>query len=326
MQLKQDRRIFNIFTIIISLLFAMFLSLLLSLLLDKDFVEVYQKAIWSMLPFSFLFRTIVNIVNKISYNKMPITPFTIIGFYIDQLETLKVINNAIHKGKEIQVDSKPGGSYYKLAYPEGIEIWVGVNARKRIENVLPFFKGKNINTLEIMCPINDPKSPYRGAFSAWAWKSREKDEELPIVFDAPDYLMHAGDNFPKTAKVSLTAFASQIKVFESKEDFFLDDEDEFPSTTSFISGGISKFSTEEKEKPEAYAVFTGTVQSAKLIENPETLMNFYWISVESLNIDIDVVADKRMLKSIPKKGNIVRVSAWIVGDFIEHDEEDCELC
>lgn len=319
MQLKQDRKIFNIITMIISLLFPIFLSLAVSAVLNESFNVIFRTAIWSALPFAFLFRTIINITNRINYRKMPITPFTIIGFYINQLEILKVINNTIHKGKEIQVNSRLGGSYYKLIYPEGIEIWVGVNSNKRIENVLPFFKGKNINTLEILSPIDDPKSPYRGAFTACADSGRSKENECPIVFDAPDYLLHANDRFPKTANVSLTAFASHIKVFENYKAFYLDGEEDYSvSPKSFVSGGLSKFSKDGKEKPEAYAVFTGTVKNARLIENTETLMNFYWISVETLNLDIDVVADRRMLKSTPKKGNIVRVSAWIVGDWTEH--------
>jgi len=319
LQLKQDRKVFDIVTMILSLIFPVVLSLFLSIIMKKDFSQIIQKSVWTALPFAFLFRTVINVTNKISYKKMPISPFTIIGFYINQLEILKVINNTIHKGKEIQVDNRLGGSYYKLIYPEGIEIWVGVNSSQRIENVLPFFKGKNINALEIACPVDDPKSPYRGAFTAWPQPCVSKDEHPPIVFDTPDYLLHSEGKFPKKVDVSLTAFASHIRVFQNQREFFLDGEDDFTeSTKSFVSGGLSKFSKDGKDKPEAYAVFTGTVKNAKLVENTETLMNFFWISVETLNIDIDVVVDRRMLKSTPRKGNVVRVSAWIVGDWIEH--------
>lgn len=267
----------------------------------------------------------MKISNKISCNKMPITPFTIIGFYINQLEVLKIINNAVHNGKKINVKSRLGGWYYKLVYPEGIEIWIGVNSSERVENVLPFFKGENINTLQITKPIDDPKSPYKGAFTAWAYScsGQSKDDfenDCPsIVFDTPDYLMHAGGKFPKTVNIFLTAFASHINVFKNKREFILHkDTDLMFSTKSYVSGGLNTISKDGDEQPEAYAVFTGTVKKAQLIENTETLMNFYWISVETLQVSIDVVADKRMLKSTPKPGSIVRVSAWIVGDWIEH--------
>lgn len=314
MQLRQDRRAFDIITFIISLVFPFLFSFVMSLFLNEGFSEILKISIWTALPFAFLLRGIIKLNFKKAYKKMPWSHFTSVGFYINQLDLLKIINLSIYKGEKIEVP-KYGGKYFRLSYPEGIEIWVSVNSNNNLESITPFFRGKNVNKIKVVSKVQNPYSIYKGAFSAWAGI---EEECFPLIFDNPDFVNHSDISFPEYADITLTAFSQKIKVVENKRNFEGAQFSMAPSDKSSFKLVQTNLDSPRSELPKTHVSFTGIVKDAQLLENSETLMKFYWLSVETLYLVVDVVVDRRMLKSTPRIGNIVDVTGWLAGDWVKH--------
>ena len=85
---------------------------------------------------------------------------------------------------------------------------------------------------------------------------------------------------------------------------------------SFIPTGL--FTTGDVS-PMSHALFHSIVQDSASIKNTETGHDFHWLSVETLALTIDVLVDPKLLPAIPVPGNVVRVSAWLIGDWTAHE-------
>ncbi len=208
------------------------------------------------------------------------------------------------------------GAYTQWVIGNGIELWVQTNLHRRIIGMNPHFNGKTRMRVTITERI--PRSPHSildGAFSAWAnpLVNTSESSRYPFVFDLPDYDLYEELCLPTTIYIQLTAFAYELRGFETEEVYKTKTSQRAGKkgpVESFLSSGRAK-------KPaQAEAMFSGRVLNVRMITNPVTSQKFYYAQVSVLGNELDVVADPQVVQGKVVKGGIVRGAFWLSGRLI----------
>jgi hypothetical protein len=127
------------------------------------------------------------------------------------------------------------------------------------------------------------------------------------------------DELPQQAQVFITAFALNVEVFDDEEAYYAAQASETKfASKSFLPVGMFSPEMEPVEPPEPYAILTGEVLDVKNMTNSLTTREFIWMKVESAGANYEVVSSPDMLNKIPRIGDIVKVLAWLEGDFAVH--------
>jgi hypothetical protein len=218
-----------------------------------------------------------------------------------------------------------GGRYLRWRGSAGQELWLQVGAEGSLVGMVPHFaSGRSSVRVRVEAHIHRPKeSTLDGALHAWALPPEDTEPPLdpeleglyPFVFDTPDAATYSSLELPARVSAEIAAFAHQIEAFESPDVFDLAQQDPGlrMASQSFIPSGLFSPDGERTEPPEAYALFTGHVVDAGLLENSLTGLGFYWVLVDTLGGRYDVCVDRSLLPSAPARGSIVQGSFWLSG-------------
>jgi hypothetical protein len=213
------------------------------------------------------------------------------------------------------------GFYYRFTDESGAEMYLQANHSQELIGFNPHFDGKSRRPVGLTKIIERDSSELDGGFHGWASPGDESDPETtgeyPFVFDVPDFLTAGQIDFPQTAEVQLTAFASNdFKIFESEQAFYdsQDAETNF-AAKFFIPSGLFLPDDESTpiEPPRPIGIFAGEIKEFELKTNQISKENFYWFLVETLGGEVDVVADPKLITTEPKIGGIVSGQFWLSG-------------
>ena len=142
---------------------------------------------------------------------------------------------------------------------------------------------------------------------------------FPFVFDVPDRDLHGEFVLPAHRKVQLTAFAHELDIYENEEEFARKQEEEAPGQIKFAPESFMPIGLfgDEGAEPRAEALFTGKVLRGGWIRNDASGQFFYWMLVQTLGCEIDVVADRRLIgEQEVREGSIVSGTFWLSGRLL----------
>jgi hypothetical protein len=216
------------------------------------------------------------------------------------------------------------GSYICYSDGSGAEIYIQILDNEFI-GINPHYKGKSQNLVGLVKTIPRNESELDGAFYAWAGLSDTNNVEsgaYPFVFDLPDFYTYESLELPKSIEIQLTAFASEeFEVFENEEAYFNSQSGEFKfASRSFIPSGLFSVNSENEMEgttpAQAYAIFTGFIKEFALKVNQFTKEQFYWILVDTLGGEIDVVVDTKLVPNGLKINSVVKGQFWLSGKLL----------
>jgi hypothetical protein len=206
------------------------------------------------------------------------------------------------------------GSYTLWEVGNGIELWVQTNLHRRIIGMNPHFSGTT--RMRITLTERIPRTAHSildGAFSGWTNPKTDGSpaSQYPLVFDLPDYDLYDELYFPATIYAQLTAFAYELKGFETEDLYRMSQKEskKYAVESFLLSGRV-------KTPVQAEAVFSGRVLDTRMIVNPVTGQRFYWARVSVLGSEMDVVADPQVVQGKVVKSGIVRGTFWLSGRLI----------
>lgn len=224
------------------------------------------------------------------------------------------------------VPCPPFGFYFRFADKSGAEIFLQTNTKEEIVGFNPAFSGKSKRKVGLTKAFERDTSMLDGAFQAWANPSNEDFEKTgvyPFVFDVPDFRTNEKVELPNLLEIQLTAFASNdFQLYENENNFDSSQTDEQKvASKSFIPSGLFSFDENgesvELNPPQAHGILTGEIKEFELKTNEFTNEQFYWFWIETFGGEIDVVADKNLIKEEPKVGGIIRGSFWLSGKLCD---------
>jgi hypothetical protein len=221
-------------------------------------------------------------------------------------------------------NQNPRGFYLVYTDSSGAEIYLQGNFNQELVGFNPHFAGTSRRTVGLTRMIERDSSELDGGFHAWANLSDENVEvsgDYPFVFDVPDFRTIENLELPRIAEIQLTAFASNdFKVFAGEEDYQNAQDSELKyASKMFVPSGLFDFDGEnwdEKNPPRPIGMFAGEVKAFELKTNALSGEKFYWLLVETLGGEVDVVADPKYVPHEPSIGGIVSGQFWLSGRLI----------
>lgn len=240
----------------------------------------------------------------------------------DEQAVNEMIMHVLEVAKPIQCKH---GFYLKYSDASGAEIYLQGNFDQELVGFNPHFAGKSRRTVGITQRIERDSSELDGGFHVWANPSDSETEasgEYPFVFDAPDFRIIEIENFPSLKDIQLTAFASNdFQMFADEKAYFDSQDSELKyASKSFVPVGL--FSFDENENIDLNVVrpigkFAGEIKEFELKTNRLSGENFYWLLVETLGGETDVVVDPKFVPEEPKIGGIVSGQFWLSGKILD---------
>jgi hypothetical protein len=240
----------------------------------------------------------------------------------DEQAVNEMIMHVLEVAKPIQ---NPRGFYLVYTDSSGAEIYLQGNFNQELVGFNPHFAGKSRRVVSLTKAIERDSSELDGGFHAWANPSDENVEisgEYPFVFDVPDFRAIEIAEFPQITQIQLTAFASNdFKVFANEEDYQNAQDSELKyASKMFVPSGL--FAFDEKDNSVDLSVvrpvgmFAGEIKEFELKTNELSGEKFYWIFVETLGGDVDVVIDPKYVPVEPNTGGIVSGTFWLSGRIV----------
>ncbi len=242
-----------------------------------------------------------------------------IGFHIENEEDLlPIVEKAFEQGQLVDAGKL---SYVHYSDESGAEFWLQINRKNVFIGGNPHFNGKSRRKVALVSEIKPEGNEMDGGYYCWAEPQIENQPEsglYPFVFEVPDFKRNSNIILPQTITIQLSAFAHEINYFENENNFSEQQFGEFKvASKSFIPGGL--FSQQDDEA-EALGIFSGVVLEVEKKKNQMTGQAFYWMLVDTVGGEIDVVADIKQLATIPKKNGIIHGNFWLSGRFTEVPE------
>jgi hypothetical protein len=244
--------------------------------------------------------------------------FSTIGLPVsDEEEFLALANQVADHTDPIDVDN---GRYLRWSASCGAEIWLQLDDANELIGMTPHFTGKSRIRVGITTRIIRPGStPLDGAFHGWVDPADDDPESgmYPLVFDSPDYQRHSALTIPSIVTVQIAAFAHEISLFDSSDEFRASQSGEFKlASQSFIPAGTFTPAGDSEAPPEAFGILTGHIVQAAKKRNDLSGNVFYWAMVDSLGGLFDVVIDPELVQNEPKVDGVVTGSFWLSGRLV----------
>jgi hypothetical protein len=212
------------------------------------------------------------------------------------------------------------GNYYVYTDPSNAQIWLQFDKQGNWLALNPHYKGKSRRLVELTETMSSTEYPMEGSYHCWAIEENEGENNkiYPFVFEVPDYTAIAPITFPFVATIQLTAFASELSIYDSITAFENAQDAEIKmAVQSFIPSGL--FSSPEEEQPSAsraFGFFAGIINEWEKKRNEMTGAHYYWLLTDTLGGEIDVVADERFFEKAPVTGGVLQGNFWLCGQIL----------
>ena len=220
------------------------------------------------------------------------------------------------------------GEYLEYAETTGVAWYMQFNKRKKFIGFNPHFNGFSKRNICVTNEINKGFSVLDGTLHAWAdpaEKGNPNSGQHPFVFDVPDLQQYMPLSFPLDCQIQLSAFPiEEIGVFDTDEDFYNSQTTKFKfGTKSFVPSGLFALQTTTEtddeqvpDGPRPTGMFSGVVKEMATLTNQFSGASFYWMLVETVGGDIDVVSDFDHVQNTPKVGSIIWGDFWLTGRLL----------
>ena len=240
-----------------------------------------------------------------------------IGFTINsEDEFASLIEKSFETASQIEV---PWGFYIHFIDSSGAELWTQLNLEGEFIGVHPHFHGHSRRVVAITKEIEGTETELDGMFHAWANPvelTEPESGDYPFVFNVPDIKVLDEIDYPQNVEIQLSAFAIELDVYPNEDDYYGSQDEELQfAVESFTPVGL--FEEDEDDVPEPYAIFSGVVQQSEKRKNEMTGEEFYWMLVETLGGEVDVVASLDMCEELPNPLSVIQGQFWLSGRVLD---------
>ncbi len=245
--------------------------------------------------------------------------FSAIGFNIETEDDLNALITKI-KGESERI-AAGNGYYARWSSEPGIELWTYfLEPQDSVWDLNPYFSGRSSIRVGLTDDVGS-SSDRQGKIAVTGWADPTGDDptqgDYPFVFDVPDRYACGKLDYPFISTVRLSAFADELYVYDSEEQFseeqFYERQDQVPgfAPESFIPSGTFG------DTWEARAIFSGRVLETDKITNSMSGNQFVWAHVKTLGGTIDVVSDPALVTRPIQRDGIIWGSFWLCGRILK---------
>ena len=211
--------------------------------------------------------------------------FEAIGIEVNSMEDMEELySQCLEHGTEIDTEF---GKYFFWDMGNGAELWGQLDSDNNA-GLNPHFSGNSSFNAVLEREIKDEERPVMDGCLYC-----QSGDVFPFVVDVPDVKIWKPE-FPETRSLRISAFAHNVEIYESEEDYDKKNikEPKF-ATEHFIPIGLF---TDEGQTATAHAMFGGIIKTAEKRTNPVTGLEFYHALVKTLGGEIDVVIPPELIE------------------------------
>lgn len=229
------------------------------------------------------------------------------------------IERAIDEAVSIDVDR---GTYLLWTSESGAQLWMQLDPGDELIGANPHFDGASKVEVGLVEVVQRPQDTILdGAYSAWADPPADDLETgaYPFLFALPGFYA-SPVSVPSRTTAQIAAFAHEIEVHESPEQFLASQEEDAKfASQSFIPGSMFDLMDDEESPPQAQAMMTGHIRQCEKRRNELADRPFWWLLVDSLGGTFDVVVDPVLMSGVPQVGGVASGSFWLSGRLVTRD-------
>lgn len=243
--------------------------------------------------------------------------FTSIGFPAETVEEIEAL--ALEVIDLTRTFNCPNGRYLRWASGEGAELWLQMDEDYNLIGVTPFFQKKSVVNVGIMHVLHrKDDTALEGAIRGWVNPKHNNPRlgAFELVCDVVDIGRYPNLDLPFISPMRLSAFAYNLDVFSSLEDFQSSEVGQGKSNPeSFLPLGLTKADQGMTVQPESNAEISGRVVETAVLRNSHSQQNYYWILVRTEGGIVDMVCDPTLVTEPITPGDIVSGFSWLCGQI-----------
>lgn len=241
--------------------------------------------------------------------------FSAIGFSITSGEDLAALASRV--AGDAERIRTPLGEYLKWAPPSGEQLWLQITNEGDAMGMSAHFEGRSSMRLAVEARVKRPShTPLDATFIAWANPpdGAATGGDYPFVFDCPDAATYAELSLPVTVPAQMAAFAQQIAVYASADEFLASPDGRTGrASRSLIPSGLVAPDGTPRDPPEPHALISGHVLESAVQRNAVSGEDFWWALIDTIGGTFDVVLDPDLLPGPPQPGQVVAGWFWLSG-------------
>lgn len=243
--------------------------------------------------------------------------FAAIGISVSSPDEMQVeMARAAKHAKKIRCQD---GYYLRWASKPGAELWIHVDMRGRWMGVTPYFRGQARMTVEVdKNVLRQGFTLLEGAVHGWADPRNDEPQsgKYPLVFDLIDKGRYRPFALPFRSQVHLSAFAHELSVYDSDDDFKASTSGGKLASEAFIPSGLFKPGGTSVNPPESIAVIAGHIIETEQLRNPLTGSCFCWMRIKTYGGEVDIVSEAKLISKAAVVGGVASGQFWLCGEIL----------
>ncbi|MGD9785750.1 MAG: hypothetical protein AB7E80_14675 [Hyphomicrobiaceae bacterium] len=240
----------------------------------------------------------------------------------------------------------PGGEYAIWRSRTGAELWFHLavaddaaasgGSARQIVGLTPFFEGTSrVPFGPADAETRPDDNAFEGILKAWVAPDAESGVGVyPLALDAVDFAASRERASESDWTGRVVAFCREARVLDANEEPTALAEGHGLARQAMIPIGLL---TEGQDDPATLAasfedaaddggafatplptvLMTGIIRSARRLDNEVTGAPFYWLTVDTLEATLDVVADPELLNREPVEGATLETTAWLFARVLD---------
>jgi len=240
--------------------------------------------------------------------------FADLGFDLDEYDFLdELAAFAEDNAAAAQTVTYPGGSCLKIPVDGCLELWFPMGEDGIIyEGVQPHYHGGSEAELKSPMAVDTDENGMSGMVKVMHGDAYPMNLNIPCMGLLPEL------GGRESLKLELAAFAEEADLYEDEADF---NENciygEGFAVRSFIpTGCYAAFGNDDvAETPRA--MMTGIITAAEKCSNSYTGLDYYRLTVDTLDASYTVLAAEELFYGEPTAGNVIMGKFWFSGNITE---------
>lgn len=245
--------------------------------------------------------------------------FTAIGFPVREgREYWALAQRAAQAGSRIASEGRhtlvqwaPGG---------GPEIWVQTNEAGEALSATPFFATDDSCRIALTGAGPSDEDGFEGWIDGWL-NPTEEDEPysgvFPLRVDLVNYLAVKHRLRPDLViAVRLVVILHEATLYADARAYETVREVSYRPPVQSFASSIHSGADEPTGDADATALVTGYITESHELTNVATGARFWWMRIATSGVTLSLVADRGVLPSDPRPGEVLSGSGWVLGEAL----------
>ncbi len=242
------------------------------------------------------------------------THFSDIGIHLNDEnpwdDFIAILEANLDNGYEVQTTG--GQRYAVICIDDTIEFWLPINDDGEMEAdlfELHYDTGK-WSTVKSPKWISKENDGMQRLLTLW-----QIEDEFPFNAVVPNAACCPEFIEDEKYKCQIACFVEQIDVYTDEEDYNERDDSHFAVQSFFPIGQFTQCNGNDDDSENAKAIINGVVKNIIPKTNSYTKCDYFLLTVESLEMEFDLLVDAKELPESASVGNIISATVWMSAKF-----------